>query len=68
MFLPKRVPPPYQTVIYFPHSGAHDLRSSENLDMRHIDFIVKSGRALLYPVYKGTYERHVESDEGGSDL
>jgi formylglycine-generating enzyme required for sulfatase activity/dienelactone hydrolase len=68
MFLPKRVPPPYQTVIYFPHSGAHDLRSSENLDMRRIDFIVKSGRALLYPVYKGTYERHVESDEGGSTI
>jgi dienelactone hydrolase len=30
----------------------------ENLDIPYIDFIVMSGRALLYPVYKGTYERH----------
>ena len=63
MFLPKNLTPPYQPVVYFPHSGAQDMRTSENLDMRYIDFIVKSGRALLYPVYKGTYERHVEIEE-----
>jgi len=63
MFLPKKVTPPYQAVIYFPHSGAQDLRSSENLDLRFVDFIVKSGRAVLYPVYKGTFERHVEIEE-----
>ena len=63
MFLPKNVPPPYQAVVYFPHSGAQELRSSENLEVRFIDFIIKSGRALLYPVYKGTYERHVEIEE-----
>ena len=63
MFLPKNLTPPYQPVVYFPHSGAQDMRTSENLDMRYIDFIIKSGRALLYPVYKGTYERHVEIEE-----
>jgi len=63
MFLPKNVTPPYQTVIYYPHSGAQDLRSSSNLDLRFVDFIIKSGRALLYPVYKGTYERHVEMED-----
>ena len=67
MFLPKNVTPPYQGVIYFPHSGAVEQRSSENLDMRFdmrfIDFIIKSGRALLYPVYKGTFERHVDIAE-----
>jgi dienelactone hydrolase len=63
MFLPKNVTPPYQAVIYFPHSGAQDLRSSENLDMRFVDFIIKSGRAVLYPIYKGTFERHVEIEE-----
>ena len=42
------------------------MRSSENLDieMRWLDFILKSGRALMFPVYKGTYERRVEGSEG----
>jgi dienelactone hydrolase len=60
LFLPKNVEPPYQTVIYFPHSGAVDERSSDNLEMRFVDFIIKSGRAVLFPIYKGTYERHFD--------
>jgi len=63
MFLPRKVTPPYQTVVYFPHSGAQELRTSENLDLFFIDFIIKSGRAVLYPVYKGTFERHVDIEE-----
>jgi formylglycine-generating enzyme required for sulfatase activity/dienelactone hydrolase len=58
LFLPKGVDPPYQPVIYFPGAGAWDAPSSETLvDFAPIDFVVKSGRAVLYPVYKGTYER-----------
>jgi len=64
LFLPKNVAPPYQTVIYFPHSGALEERSSENLEMLFIDFIIKSGHALLFPLYKGTYERRVENAAG----
>ena len=26
-------------------------------DMKFIDYVIQSGRAVLYPVYKGTYER-----------
>ena len=25
--------------------------------MQFIDYVIQSGRAVLYPVYKGTYER-----------
>ena len=59
LFLPKKSAPPYQTVIYFPGAGAIVQRSCEAkfLPMQNIDFIVQSGRAVLYPVYKGTYER-----------
>jgi formylglycine-generating enzyme required for sulfatase activity/cephalosporin-C deacetylase-like acetyl esterase/predicted Ser/Thr protein kinase len=58
LFLPKRAQPPFQTVTYFPGSGAIDLRSSaHDLEMLFTDFVIKSGRAVLYPVYKGTYER-----------
>ena len=63
MFVPKNFKPPYQAVVYYPHSGAEEARSSENLDIRYIDFIVRSGRAVLFPIYKGTYERHVEVDD-----
>jgi len=57
LFLPKNADPPYQTVVYFPGSGSIHSRSSENLYIRRTDYVVKSGRALLWPVYKSTYER-----------
>src|SRR5260370_7875303 len=62
LFLPKNAAPPYQTVVYFPGGDAALLRSSENLgmEMLFVDFVIRSGRALLYPIYSGTYERHVD--------
>jgi serine/threonine protein kinase/predicted esterase len=62
LYLPKNIEPPYQTVIYFPGSQAIFRNSSKELenDMEFkvfLSFVVKSGRALLYPVYKGTMER-----------
>ena len=45
-------------VVYFPGGAATTLKNSENLaELNYIDFIARSGRALLYPIYKGTYER-----------
>jgi dienelactone hydrolase len=64
LFVPKRAAPPYQTIIYYPHSGALRTRSSEHIEMLFVDFIIKSGRALLFPIYKGTYERRVQHEEG----
>ena len=57
LFLPKQSQPPYQTVIYFPGSGSVHSRSSENLALRGSVFVPKSGRTLVFPVYKSTYER-----------
>jgi len=62
LFLPKNIKPPYQTVIYFPGAQAVFRNSSKELesDMEFkvfLSFIVKNGRAALYPVYKGTMER-----------
>lgn len=60
MFLPKRAFPPFQVVIHFPGAGAVHMRSSAN-DLPgflpDFDFIIKSGRAVLFPIYKGTFER-----------
>ncbi len=57
LFLPKSGSPPYQAVVFFPGSGAIHTRSSESLRPRRADFILKSGRAFIWPIYKGTYER-----------
>ena len=56
LFLPKGGKPPYQTVVYFPGSSTISNRSSQSLGPR-ADFILKSGRALIHPIYKSTYER-----------
>jgi formylglycine-generating enzyme required for sulfatase activity len=60
LFLPRNVPPPYQTIVLFPSAYSLSEPSSQNLDLSRFDFIVRSGRALLYPVYQGTYERRKE--------
>jgi formylglycine-generating enzyme required for sulfatase activity/predicted Ser/Thr protein kinase/cephalosporin-C deacetylase-like acetyl esterase len=57
VYLPKNATPPYQTVVFFPGSYAVYERSSRDLDLFGCDFIVKSGRALVYPIYKSHYER-----------
>ena len=64
LFLPKNVRPPYQTVIFFPsarvmfiedNKGGHQLG-----DINFFDYIVQSGRAVMYPIYEDTYERRVK--------
>ena len=64
LFLPKKGTPPYQTVLFFPGSNALLLRTFSLYTTAALDGILKSGRAVLYPVYKGTYERGdgMESD------
>ena len=57
LFLPRNAVPPYQTVVYFPHGTSLLLRSFEKVEMSYLGFLVKAGRALLLPMYKGTYER-----------
>jgi eukaryotic-like serine/threonine-protein kinase len=58
LFVPKNVHPPYQTVVFCPSARVLDLHDSSNLgDVKFFDYIVQSGRAVLYPIYYGTYER-----------
>jgi dipeptidyl aminopeptidase/acylaminoacyl peptidase len=58
LFLPKNGTPPYQTVVLFPGANALSERSSSQLaGGPNFEFLIRSGRALVYPIYKGTYER-----------
>jgi dienelactone hydrolase len=68
LYLPKDIEAPYQTIVWFPGGGARSRPSSEDLPYGpERDFIVKSGRALLFPVYKGTYERRGDIDRMRSE-
>ncbi len=58
LFLPQNTKPPFQTVIYFPGSGAIHARSSEELKLyASMKSLLKSGRVVMYPIYKSTFER-----------
>jgi len=66
IFIPRNVEPPYQCVVFFPGGGARIATSSENLISPHyFDYVPRSGRVLVYPVYQGTYERQMENFTGG---
>jgi eukaryotic-like serine/threonine-protein kinase len=64
LFIPKNATPPYQTVVYFPGATATSLTSSRNLLLYPIEFFLRSGRAVAFPIYKGTYERGVPRPSG----
>lgn len=62
LFLPANAKPPFQTVIYFPGSASLSTPSSDDIENYYefpmfLSFLVRNGRAVLYPVYKGTFER-----------
>jgi len=61
LFLPKNALPPFQTVIHFPPGGGP---SSRQLPMRFLDFIIRSGRAVMFPVYLGMFERRGSAATG----
>jgi formylglycine-generating enzyme required for sulfatase activity len=61
LYLPRNSRPPYQTIVFFPSGDALRLASSADLRMSQADFLLRSGRAVMYPVYKGTFERRVPS-------
>ncbi len=60
LFIPKSARPPYQTVVFMPWATAIFPASSANLVcLEWLDFVIRSGRAVLYPVFQGTYERKI---------
>ena len=60
LFLPKSFTPPFQVVVLFPGSTALQIHTNgaiENYRTSLFDFILKNGRAVLFPMYKATFER-----------
>lgn len=66
LFLPKGFKPPYQTIVFVPGSYVFHANKFDTETLGLVpDFILKNGRALLYPIYKGTFQRN---DGLNSDL
>jgi len=63
IFLPRAGRPPFQTVVYFPGDGAKALRSVfdyGSVKNRELELFTASGRAFVFPVIYGTFERRIE--------
>ena len=52
-------------VFFSGSNGFHESRFEPTLINSRLLFVMKSGRALIFPIYKGTYERQ---DDLKSDL
>ncbi|MFM2288859.1 MAG: hypothetical protein RL684_2002 [Pseudomonadota bacterium] len=66
VFLPKHATGALQPVVFFSGSnGIHESTFNPALVNNRLLFVLKSGRALVFPIYKGTYERQ---DDLKSDL
>ncbi|MFC2126437.1 SUMF1/EgtB/PvdO family nonheme iron enzyme, partial [Bacteroidota bacterium] len=60
LYLPANTKPPYQTLIFYPGIGAiwqKDLPNWFHINW-FINYVVKNGRAVMFPVYNGTFERN----------
>lgn len=64
LYVPKGVKAPYQTIVYFPPRSARYLAKIDDSDIKRIDFLMKTGRAVLFPTYQGTYERRLTGSPG----
>jgi dienelactone hydrolase len=64
LFLPRNASPPHQTVVFFPAGDAYLLTTSRDMSLLWMKPVLASGRAFLYPVYKGTYERRTSGPIG----
>ena len=68
VFLPTNYTAPLQPVVFFPGSnGLHESKFDPTFINTRLDFIIKSGRALIYPIYKGTYERQDDLKSDSQD-
>ena len=57
-FLPNNSKPPYQTVVFFPGSGARVKPTVGSAgESSWLYFVPLSGRALVVPIYSGMYDR-----------
>jgi tRNA A-37 threonylcarbamoyl transferase component Bud32/dienelactone hydrolase len=64
LFLPRNGKRPFQTVIYWPGAAAWSLRSIEDYGTKdYFNWLTKHNRAVVWPVYKRTFERPFSAEK-----
>ena len=66
LFLPRNRQRPLQTVIYWPHGGYTSLKSIDDEFLTTLDFLVRGGRAVAVPIFKGTLHRNPKGTVTGA--
>ena len=68
VYMPLDAKPPLQSVIFFPGLWPFVVSTPSEADplielpsIRDIDFVIRSGRVLIWPVYHGSFERYVDT-------
>jgi dienelactone hydrolase len=68
LYVPKNIAPPYEAIVFWPGSGAIRAASSDPYPQVEVfDFVIASGRAMLCPIYLGTFERRDGHDSSWPD-
>jgi dienelactone hydrolase len=57
LYIPKNTDPPFETVMYWGGGGILARRSPDEQYLGYNSFLVRSGRAVAKPIFKGAYER-----------
>jgi dienelactone hydrolase len=68
LYLPKDGKPPFQTVVVCPSGAAEVLPDIDDVTIHNFEFLLKSGRAILLPVYQGMYTRRPKRPLGPNGL
>jgi formylglycine-generating enzyme required for sulfatase activity/dienelactone hydrolase len=61
LYVPATGRAPYRTVVYWPGWDTFELTDVDEYFSKQLDFLVKNGWAVAFPVYKGIFERRVGS-------
>lgn len=57
LLLPKQGNPPYHVVLYYPGDAAFSAPWDHPATTAHVEFLLRRGRAVLYPLFKGMHDR-----------
>ena len=68
LYLPRNAKPPYQTIVFFPSGHSRSVGNIDERELYPMNFLMKSGRAVLFPEYQGTFERRRKSPLGPRGL
>lgn len=64
LYLPKSARPPYQTIIFMGGAGSFSQRPSDTESQiqswSDMEYLIRGGRAVLFPLWNGSYERGVD--------